>query len=108
MRFQMGRVDHQYIGLITLPRQFDQDTGEHTLAAPTHPSVVQRLWWAIFTRCISPTQPIAIDEDNPAQHALVIHPRLAMRLWKEGLKTLHLFVGQPEKVTQITAPILEQ
>lgn len=40
MRFQMRRIDHQYIGLITLPRQFDQDAGKHTLAAPTHPSVV--------------------------------------------------------------------
>ena len=49
-------------------------------------------------RRVAPKPAIAIDEDNPAQHASVIDPRLTMGLGKEGSKTSHLRVGQPEEI----------
>jgi len=51
---------------------------------------------AIRPRRIAPSQPVAIDEDYPAQHTPVIDPRPAMALREERLQPLHLFVGQPQ------------
>lgn len=50
MYFQICRVDHEYIGLITFARQLGQDAGECTLATPAHPPVVQRFWPAVVGR----------------------------------------------------------
>lgn len=41
-------------------------------------------------RAIPPPQAIAIDEDNPTQHAPIINTRFAVGLAEEGLKTRHL------------------
>src|SRR5690606_21158661 len=51
-----------------------------------------------LTRRVTPSQPVAIDEDYAAQNPSIIDPRLAMALRKERLQPLHLRVGQPEKV----------
>ena len=75
--------------------------GEDTFVAPSLPPVVERLVGAVFTRGISPTQPIAIDEDNPAQDAPIIDTGLAMGLRKIGLQTRHLRIAQPEEIRHI-------
>ena len=64
------------------------------------PAAVERLVRAVGGRSVTPTQPIAIDEDNPTQHPSVIDPR-------KGGKLGHLLVGQPEKVAHVTAPLYE-
>jgi hypothetical protein len=45
-----------------------------------------------------PPQRIAIDENNAAQHATIIHSWSAMAYGKERLKPSHLLVRQPEKI----------
>jgi hypothetical protein len=47
---------------------------------------------------IAQPQTIEIDEDNAAQPATVIDPRLAMALGKDRVQPCHLRVRQPEKV----------
>lgn len=83
-----------------LGSQTGHDPGKDALITP---SIVECLVRHILTRGISPPQPIAIYEDNPAQNAPVIHPWLAMGLRELGHQTRHLRVGQPEKTRHITA-----
>jgi hypothetical protein len=50
-------------------------------------------------RGIAPAQAIALDVDNAAQHAPVVHPRFATRTREIRRKPLHLLVGQPKLLT---------
>jgi len=84
VRLQMRRVDHQYVGLVALAGQPDQDAGKDTFAAPADPTVVERLGRTALHRCVTPTQPIAIDEDYSAQHASLVNAWLAEGLGKKG------------------------
>ncbi len=43
-----------------------------------------------------PAEPIALDMNDPAQHAPVLHTRLAPRLRRQWPQPLDLFVCQPE------------
>lgn len=104
MRLQMRRVDHQRIGPAALIGQFEKHPGEDTLLAPTLPATVEGLVRTIFCRRIPPPQTIAIDEDNPGQHARVIDTWLAVGLRKERLQLGHLHIAQPVKITHVTAP----
>ena len=104
MRLQVGGVDHQRVGSWPLLRQFKQHPREDALVTPALPPIVERLVRALFNRRVTPTQPIAIYEDNPAQNPAVIDPRLAVRLRKIGLQTRHLRLAQPEKIRHDTAP----
>ena len=54
---------------------------------------------------VSPVQPTATDEDNPAQHAPVINPGFSVRLRKERLQMCHLLICQPEKIAHVTVPV---
>lgn len=72
-------------------------SGQRPRCHPTASSDCKGTWRAILPRRARPSQPIAIDEDNAAQHPPVIDPRLAMALRAERLKPLHLRVGQPKK-----------
>ena len=107
MRLEMGRVDHQRIRPAALVGQFQQHPGEDALVAPAFPAVVERLRRAIGRGRIAPAQAIAIDEDYPAKHALVVNTRLAVRLREERFQTRHLCVGQPEKIAHVTARFLQ-
>ena len=107
MRLQMGRVDHESVGCAALIGEFQEHPGEDALFAPTLPAAIKRLVRPIFRRRITPPQPIAIDEDYPAQHPLVINPRLAVGLREERLKLGHLIVRQPVKIAHVIAPFSE-
>jgi len=98
---QVGRVDHHGLLLAVLRSQANHDTSEYALVAPSLPAVIQGLVRTVFRRCIAPPQPIAIDEDNAAQHTPVINARLAVGLREVGLKTRHLRVGQPVEIRHI-------
>jgi hypothetical protein len=54
-----------------------------------------------------PHQPIALKEDNPAQHPPIINPRLAAGLRKERPKPVNLRLGQPEKIAHHTPSLWE-
>ena len=95
MRLELGGVDHQRIGLATLIRQFQQHPGKDALLAPSFPAAVQRFVRTVFRRCITPAQAIAVDEDYPAQHPLVVDAGLAVGLWEKGLQLGHLRIAQP-------------
>ncbi|WP_449280317.1 hypothetical protein, partial [Litorisediminicola beolgyonensis] len=67
------------------------------------PTVVERLVRAVICRRTSPSQPIAIDEDNSAQDGTIIGARIAMGLREVRLQMRHLRIGQPEEIRHITA-----
>jgi NAD(P)-dependent dehydrogenase (short-subunit alcohol dehydrogenase family) len=100
---EIGRVDHDGLLFGFLGGQTHQDLGEHALLAPALPAVVQGLVRTVLPGRITPSQAIAIDENNAAQHAPVVDAGLAMRLREEGLETRHLRLGQPEEVAHVTA-----
>jgi len=107
VRLEMGRVDHYRVSSTALIGQFKQHPGEDALLAPTLPPAVEGLVRAIRFRRVSPPQPIAIDEDNSTENALVINTRLAVGLWEKRLQLRHLRIAQPIKVAHVTAPFLE-
>ena len=86
-----------------LGSQTDHHLGKDAFVAPPFPTVIEGLRRAIFLGCISPSQAIAIDEDNATQDAPVINAGLAVGLREVGFKTRHLHVGQPKKVAHINA-----
>jgi hypothetical protein len=98
MRLEVGRVDHHDFLLAAFGGQSLHHPGEDPHVAPPLPPIVERLGRSILPRRVTPSQPVAIDEDYAAQHTPVIDPRLAMALWKERLQPLQLRLGQPEKV----------
>ncbi len=53
----------------------------HALVAPAFPAVIKRLRRAIFLRRITPTQPVAVDEDDAAQNASIINALAASGSW---------------------------
>lgn len=91
---QAGRVDHDDLLLAALGCQPLHHPGENPLVAPPLPAIAEGLGRAMLPMRVTPSRPIAADEDHPAQHALIIEPRLAMALRKERLQPLHLLLGQ--------------
>ena len=103
MGLQIGGVDHHGLLLAVLGSQPRHHLRKDPPLAPAIPPVVERLVGAIVLQRISPTQPIAIDEDNPAQDAPIIDTGLAVGLREIGLKTRHLRIAQPEEIRHVTA-----
>ena len=91
--FEVGRIDHHGLFLAAFRGQTHHHPGEDALVALPLPADVERLVWARGRRGIAPTQPIAIDEDNPAQDTPVIDAWLAMGLREVGLQTSHLRIA---------------
>lgn len=95
MRLEVGCVDHERVDLATQIGEFQEHPRKDAFLAPPLPAAVQRLVRTIRLRCIPPAQPIAVDEDNPAQDALVIDAWFAVGLREEWLQLGHLIVTQP-------------
>ena len=74
------------------------DPGEDPVIAPALPAIVEGLRRSILLRRVAPSQAVAIDEDNAAQHPQIIDAWAAMALGKERAKARHLHFGQPEQV----------
>ena len=98
MSFEVGRVDHRSLFLTVIGGQTDHHRSEDTFVAPPLPTVMERLVWTMGRRSVALSQPIAINEDNAAQHTSIINAWLAVGLGEEGLKTRHLRIRQPEKI----------
>src|SRR4051795_10398299 len=75
MRLEMRRVHHQPLRGSCFSRQRREDTVEYPHPAPAHETVIQRLGWAVFARCILPWQPVADDINDAADDAQVVHAR---------------------------------
>ncbi|KXJ00540.1 hypothetical protein AN414_24565 [Serratia marcescens] len=100
MGLEIGRIDHD--GLVLCGFRHGQTfhhLDKYALVAPAFPAVIKRLRRAIFLRRITPTQPVAVDEDDAAQNASIINALAAMALGEIGLKTSHLLVRQPKQIT---------
>ena len=104
MGLLIGGDDHDCLFLTVLSGQAGHHLRKDALVAPPLSTTIKRLVRTIFLRRISPTQAIAIDEDNSAQNPLVIDPRLTMRLGEESGQACHLRVSQPEEIAHVTAP----
>jgi hypothetical protein len=104
VRFQVGRIDHDRLGILPLGGHRSEHLCKHTQSAPSYPSVIKRLRWTIFGGRIPPPQAIAIDEDYSTQNTLVVNARNPVRQWKERLQPLHLRIRQPEKITHAAPP----
>lgn len=98
MRLEVGRINHDDLLLATFGGQPLHHPGEDPQITPPLPPVIERLGRAILPRRVTPSQPVAIDEDYATQHAPVIDPRLAVALREKRLQPIHLLVRQPEKV----------
>jgi hypothetical protein len=96
VRFEIGRVDHDRLALGALCRKAIHHRREDTLVAPSLQAVIERLCRTISPGRIPPPQPIAIDEDNAAQHAVIIDPRSTMTPGRERLEASHLLISQPK------------
>ncbi len=96
-------IDHQCLRAVPLGSQFRQHSGEDALFAPTPLTIVEGIWRAILGRRVPPSQPIAIDEENPAQQTPVIDARLALGLSEEGAEKLYLRLRQLEKIRYVAA-----
>lgn len=74
---------------------------------PSLPAVIQRLRRAISREGVFLHQPIALNEDYPAQNPPIVNPRLATRLRKERLQAVQLCFRQPEKIAHDATPLWE-
>lgn len=75
---------------------------KHAHLAPKFPAVVERLVRTVFPGRITPAQPVAIDEDDLAQHPPIINLGLAAALGKIWRKPHHLLVGQPVQALMLS------
>jgi hypothetical protein len=82
--FQVSRVDHDRLGRGARGSQPLHHADEDTPFVPPLPTVVERLVGAILPRRIAPTQSVAVDENDTAQHPPVINPWLAVALCEYG------------------------
>ncbi len=107
MGLQVGGIAHHGLLFTVFGGQTRHHPGEDAFVAPPLPTVIERLVWAIGRRGIAPSQPIAINEDNAAQHTSIIDAWFAMGLGEEGLKTRHLRIAQPEKIRHVHRSFFE-
>jgi hypothetical protein len=76
---EVGRVDHQLIGLAALTRQGGEEFVEHPQPAPADEAIIDRLVRTIVLRRIAPAQTVPDDKDDPRDHLAVINPGNPMR-----------------------------
>lgn len=81
---QTGRVDHDGAAFGLGAGQALHHPDEDASLTSSLPAVVEGLVRPVGRQRIPPAQAVAIDEDDPAQHTAVIHPRLAVALGAEG------------------------
>lgn len=101
---QMGRVDHQRISANTLIRKPEKHLCEVAFLAPALQTAVSGLVRPVFCRRIALPQAVAVDEDNAAQHPLVVRRELVMGLREKGCEPDHLRGAQPVSIAHVTAP----
>ena len=93
-----AHFDHDRLRIGCLGGQAHHDPGEDTVIAPALPTVIKRLSRSIFLWCVSPSQAVAIDNNNSAEDPPIIDTWPAMALWKGRAKARHLRFDQPEQV----------
>ena len=95
---EVRAVDDDALGRPGRLRQSHEDAGEHAVAGPSNVPVVERLVRTVDRRSIAPAQAVALDVDDPAQDATVVHPRLATRPREIGRKARYRLIGQPKQI----------
>lgn len=107
MCFQIGCIDHDGLWLCHPGREALHYPGKDLHPAPTLPAVVKRLGRPIFTRCIAPPQPVAIDKDYATENSTVIHSRTPVPLGEERPKPVQLRFRQPEQIAYLSSLLPE-
>jgi hypothetical protein len=92
---EIGRLNHDGLGLDLLGGYALHHPGEYAHVAPSLPAVIQCLVRPVFPRRIPPAQAVPVDENDPAQNAPVIDLGLVVTLGEIGRRTYHLPVHQP-------------
>jgi Major Facilitator Superfamily len=98
MRLEVGRIDHQPVGLSTLSSEFGEYPAEHAQTASADEAVEDRLIRTVVFRRISPAQIIPDHRDDPADQFAVIDPRHSMRQRKIGLDPVHLHLRKQKQI----------
>src|SRR5690606_26961829 len=101
--FQVGRIDHQLVGLAALRREGREDPVENAEPAPADEAIVDRLRWTILGRRIAPSQAVPDDENDAAYNPTVIHPWYAVRQREIRLDPAHLRLRKPDQITHDNA-----
>jgi hypothetical protein len=65
VRFEVGGVAHQLVGLVALGCELGEDAIGHTQSAPADDPVVDRIMWAIAGRRLTPASPFLITKMMP-------------------------------------------
>src|SRR3546814_14664976 len=98
---QIGRVDHDRLALWRLRcGQALHHADEDAFVAPPLPAIIKRLRQAILPRRITPPEPIAVDDDDPAQNPSIVDPLSSMALPTIRLTTPHLLGRYPLQTNQ--------
>ena len=94
----MGAVDLDRVGVAVLASQAAEYLVENPHPAPPDKAVVQCLVWAVLSRRIAPTKPVANDVDDPGDHPPIIGAGNSMRKRKIPAHKGKLAIGQPEQI----------
>ncbi len=103
---QASRVDHDRLGRGGRGGGSFYHPEENASFPHPLPSVLERPVWTIFPRCIAPAQPVAVHENDAAQHQPIFNPWLAVSVGDVRLKPRHLLVRQSKKPF-IRSPLAE-
>ena len=79
MRLEMGRVDHEPLGLAGFACPLRESLVEHAKTAPAHEPIIDRLVRPVVAERIAPAQAILDDEDNPRNDPPVINSGVPVR-----------------------------
>lgn len=105
--FEVGSVDH-YGLLFTVPGSKPRHylRGD-TFVATALPAAAQSFKRPKYRERVAPAKGIAIDEENTAQHPLLIDLGLTVNLREKRSELSHLIVGPPIQLVPITVPCPE-
>lgn len=108
MRLEMGRVDHEPLGLAGFACPLRENLVEHAKTAPAHEPIIDRLVRPVVAGRIAQAQPILDDEDNPLmtrRSSTLGMPRDKGEKW---LNTTQLRLGEQKQAIHGDAPMHRQ
>ena len=97
MRFEMGGVDHDPLGLACLACELGKDLVEHTQAAPSNEAVVDRLVWPLTLGRIAPHQAVLDGVNDSGNNPPIINPGYPVQQRKKWLDPAYLRLAQQKR-----------
>jgi hypothetical protein len=104
-----GTVDEQPVRRIACSRRCAENGFPYATLGPADEPVVERLLGPIDIGAVGPTPAAAKGMNDPAQHATIIHARLAAHIGRQQwLDPSPLRIRKPKEISHITASLREQ